>query len=304
VPSGANRVGRILVLGGGGMLGHKLFQVLGDRFPDTWCTLRSRRDETPWRTVPLFQSPRVLEAVDASDLASVDRLLREMRPAVIVNAIGAIKQRVEAQNALTSITINALLPHRIAAVAREWEGRTIHFSTDCVFSGQRGGYTEEDEPDAVDLYGLTKRLGEIAGRSALTLRTSFIGRELQHRESLLEWFLAQDHGQVKGFRRVWWSGVTSSHLAEVVADVIERHHDVHGLYHLSSDRISKYDLLVGLRDGLHLDIDIQPDEGPLCDRSLDGRRWVQTTGYRCPSWDALIRQLADDPTPYATWVSK
>jgi dTDP-4-dehydrorhamnose reductase len=302
VPSGVDRVGKILVLGGGGMLGHKMFQVLGDRYNDTWCTIRSRRTDAAWRAVSLLQSPRVLDSVDASDLNSVDKLLRDMRPAVIVNAIGAIKQRAEAQEVITSITINALLPHRIAAVAQEWGGRVIHFSTDCVFSGKRGRYTEADEADATDLYGKTKHLGEVAHENALTLRTSFIGRELQHHESLLEWLLARNHGKVKGFRRVWWSGVTSNHLAEVVADLIERHPDVRGLYHLSSGRISKYDLLLQLRDGLHLDIDIEPDEGVVSDRSLDGSRWAQATGYQCPSWDVLIRQLADDPTPYATWV--
>ena len=304
MPSGGSTVGKILVLGGGGMLGHKMFQVLGNRYANTWCTLRSRRDELPWRAVPLFQSSRVLDAVDFSDLDVLDKLLRDVRPAVIVNTVGVIKQRAEAQDAIRCIAINALLPHRIAAVAKEWGGRVIHFSTDCVFSGRRGPYAETDEPDATDLYGRTKLLGEVVGENALTLRTSFIGRELQHHDSLLEWFLAQDHRTVRGFRRAWWSGVTSNHLAGVVADLVETHPEVSGLYHLSSGHISKYELLVRLRDGLNIDIAVEPDDTVQCDRSLDGSRFEAATGYQRPSWETLIGQLAADPTPYEAWVEK
>ncbi len=300
--SGTGNVGKILVLGGGGLLGHKLFQVLGQRFPDTWCTLRTRRDEAPWHDVSLYRSSRVIDAVDATDFDSLESLLRDVRPAVIVNAIGAIKQRSEAQDPVTSITVNALLPHRLAAVARDWNGRLIHFSTDCVFSGVKGHYSEADYPDATDLYGKTKHLGEVSTENSVTLRTSFIGRELQHHLSLLDWFLAQQHQTVRGYRRVWWSGVTSNHLAEVVADLIRRHPGISGLYHLSSGRISKYDLLLKLRDGLRLDIEVEPDDTVQCDRSLDGIRFTRATGYQCPSWDTLINQLANDPTPYDAWT--
>jgi dTDP-4-dehydrorhamnose reductase len=304
VSSGTGEVGKILVLGGGGLLGHKMFQILGNRFADTWCTLRSRRNEAPWHSVSLYQSPRVIDAVDASDFVALATLLREVRPAVIVNAIGAIKQRAEAQDAITSIAINSLLPHRLAVVAREWNARLIHFSTDCVFSGAKGCYTEADHPDATDLYGKTKHLGEVSTENVLTFRTSFIGRELQQHLSLLDWFLAQTHHKVKGYRRVWWSGLTSNHLADVVADVIQRHPSISGLYHLCGGRISKYELLVKVRDGLKLDIEVEPDDTIECDRSLDGTRFAHATGYRCPSWDTLIDQLAEDPTPYEAWTDQ
>ncbi len=301
---GVDRDRRILVLGGGGMLGHKMFQALGRRHVDTWCTLRGRRGDPRWQALHLFQSERIRDRVDAMDLSSLDGLLRELRPNVIVNCIGAIKQRAEAREAIASITLNALLPHRLAAVASEWGGRVIHFSTDCVFSGAKGRYMEEDEPDAKDLYGRTKHLGEIDTENAITLRTSFIGREVQHHQSLLEWFLAQDHQKVKGFRRVWWSGVTSNHLAEVVTSVIEKHPDLSGLYQISSGRMSKYELLVKLRDGLNLDIEVTPDDSVECDRSLNGGRFEDATGYKCPSWDDLIGQLAGDQTSYEATVGK
>lgn len=300
MPSGGDRDGRILVLGGGGMLGHKMFQTLSRRFANTWCTLRARRSDPPWCNLALYQSPQVFEGVDAADDRSLSSFLREIRPAVIVNAVGAIKQRPEAQDPIGSITINALLPHRLGALAQEWGGRLIHFSTDCVFSGNLGQYTEASTPDATDLYGRTKHLGEVATENALTLRTSFIGREWQHRDSLLEWFLSQNHGRVKGFTRVWWSGVTTNHLADVVVDLIEHHPRLSGIYQLSSGRISKYDLLVRLRDGLGLDIGVESDNSIQCDRSLDGSHFAAATGYHCPSWETLIAQIADDPTHYST----
>src|SRR6267378_4432581 len=251
---------RILVLGGGGMLGHKMSQILSRRFPDTWCTLRGSATLAPWRSAFAVPPERVIESVDATDFEGFDTVLRRVRPSVVVNCIGAIKQRAEAADAMLAITINSLLPHRVAAVAAEWDGRVIHFSTDCVFSGRRGRYREEDEPDATDLYGKTKYLGELVAPNTVTLRTSFIGRELQHRQSLLEWFLAQEHQRVRGYRQVWWSGVTTNHLAGVVADLIERHSALAGMYHFSSGRISKYELLCKLREGLGLDVAVEPDD--------------------------------------------
>lgn len=304
MPSGANRDVKVLVLGGGGMLGHKMFQVLGHRYPDTWCTLRERRNHSPLGQMALFQSAKVVDGLDAANLEALERLVREIRPAVIVNCIGVIKQRPEAQDVIGSITVNALLPHRLARVASEWDGRLIHFSTDCVFSGRKGQYREADDPDPVDLYGRTKLLGEVAAENALTLRTSFIGRELRHGQSLLEWFLAQNHQKVAGYRRVWWSGTTSNHLAEVVGNLIGNGPPLSGLYQLSGVRLSKYDLLLKLRDGLGLDIEVEPSDTVVCDRSLDGGRFAQATGYRAPSWDSLIAQLMSDPTPYDRWGSQ
>lgn len=296
--TGGAREGAILVLGGGGLLGHKLFQVLGARYPGTWCTLRSSRTQAPWRDLALFDGEQVIDGLDVSDLNALEQVLRELRPRVVINAIGAIKQRAEAQDPVTAITLNALLPHRVSRTVREWDGRVIHFSTDCVFSGRKGGYTEHDDADATDLYGRSKLLGEIGHDNELTLRTSFIGRELVHRQSLLEWLLAQNPGTVKGFTRSWWSGVTSIHLAEIVADLVARDVPLSGLYQVSSGRISKHDLLVRLCDAFGLNITVEPDDAVACDRSLNGSRFAAATGYRFPGWEHLMEQLVNDPTPY------
>jgi dTDP-4-dehydrorhamnose reductase len=291
----------IIVLGGEGMLGHKVFQTLERQFPDTACTVRSRLDEPFYSRIDLYRPERVIAGVDALDLDGLTRLLEERQPDVVVNCIGIIKQRDEAQRAIPSITINSLLPHRLAAAAATWGGRVIHFSTDCVFSGRRGAYVEDDFSDAEDLYGRSKYLGEVGAENALTLRTSIIGRELSEFRSLLEWFLAQKSKEVHGFTRHFWSGVSTNHLATLVGDIIAEHSQLSGVYQVSSGTINKHELLTLLRDAFRLDVEIVPDDREFCDRSLNGDRFREATGYVCPSWAELATELAADPTPYSSW---
>jgi len=287
---------KVLILGGEGMLGHKMVQRLTRNHPDTWWTVRSPASELP---LPFLRSSRCLEGVDARDWPALQRMLEDMQPDVVVNCVGVIKQRAEAHGPIPSIAINALLPHLLADATARWGGRLIHFSTDCVFNGAKGRYTEADQSDADDLYGRSKFLGETTEANALTLRTSMVGRELDHHKSLLDWFLLGGHRRVGGFTRVWWSGVTTNHLADVVGEIIDRHPCLSGLYQVSSGRISKYELLCRIRDAYHLNVEIEPNGSSVNDRSLDGSRFEAATGYHCPSWDRLIEQLVDDPTPYA-----
>ncbi len=290
----------VLVLGARGMLGHKMFQVLRARFPDTVGTIRgATKDELP-RNIDLFQEGNVIGDFNAEDFPALENELSDLQPQVIVNCIGIIKQRPEAIAPIPNITLNALLPHKLARVCDQWGGRLIHFSTDCVFSGKRGGYSEDDPSDAEDLYGKSKFLGEVTTKNAVTLRTSMIGRELAKHKSLLEWFLSQNHKKVPGFKRALYSGVTTNHLAEVVGDVIEYHPKLSGLYQVTGQTISKYDLLCLLRDAYDLDIDVVPDEAFFCDRSMNGDKFRRATGHVCPPWPELAAQLANDPTPYDT----
>jgi dTDP-4-dehydrorhamnose reductase len=284
------------------MLGHKMFQRLRQDFPDTYCTLHGPADARPFDTVPLFHDSKVFDRIDVLQTARFYDLLRRLRPQFIVNCVGVIKQRPDAKSPVTGIRINALLPHELAEVSGEWGGRLIHFSTDCVFSGRRGRYTEEDVSDAEDLYGRTKFLGEVSRPNALTLRTSIIGRELTHHQSLLDWFISQNHKTVPGFTRAIYSGVTTLHLTEVVAALIADRSALHGLYQLASPPISKHDLLVLIKQAYRLDIDIVPDDRFMCDRSMSGARFDAATGHRCPSWPDMVAQLAADPTPYNEWL--
>jgi dTDP-4-dehydrorhamnose reductase len=295
----------IVVLGGDGMLGHKMFQTLGRRFPGTHCTLRSCRTDARLARIPLFQADGVIDGLDVTDEDACRRMLEARRPDVVINCVGVIKQRDAAQDPIPSLTINALLPHKLAAWLRPANARLIHFSTDCVFSGDRGGYGDDDPPDAQDLYGRSKSLGEVRGAPhALTLRTSIIGRELFHHQSLLDWFLAQRGRTVRGFSRVIYSGVTTNHLATLVGDIIERHRDLSGLYQVASAPISKHDLLQLLKQAYDLDVEILADPTVVSDRSLNGERFAAATGYRCPPWPRLVAELAADPTPYADWVDQ
>jgi dTDP-4-dehydrorhamnose reductase len=293
---------KTLILGGTGQLGHKLFQQLGRRFPETMCTVRGRIKGSPYCRVPLFQAGRVVEGIDVSDSGKLERLLLQLRPDFIVNCIGVIKQRDAITSHIATITINSLLPHQLAKLSSDWGGRLIHFSTDCVFSGRRGMYKESDLSDAEDLYGKTKFLGETAEANALTIRTSIIGRELACHHSLLEWFLSNEGGSIKGYRKSIYSGVTTNHLAEVVTNIILTYPLLRGVYQVVGDPISKYELLCLLRDAYSVNVTIESVDGENLDRSMDGSRFKQMTGYICPTWPILVEQLATDPTPYEQWL--
>ena len=280
------------------MLGHKLFQRLKKSHPDTCCTIRGLIHDDPLNNIGIFGPGHVIENCDVADWPGLHRLLSRLRPNILVNCVGVIKQRPEALEPLPSIEINALLPHRLAAMCQSWGGRLIHFSTDCVFSGLRGNYTEEDPSDAKDLYGRSKFLGEVSADGAITLRTSIIGRELGHRGSLLEWFLKREGQRISGYTRAMFSGVTTTYLSQVVENLIADFPRLAGVYQVTGSTISKFDLLGLLRDAYQLDVDIIPDDTFVCDRSMKGDKFVQATGYACPDWRSLVVELASDDTPY------
>jgi dTDP-4-dehydrorhamnose reductase len=293
---------RVLILGGSGMLGHKLLAGLRAAGHDVSCTLREDRGSSPLAKLPLFEGSKVFWGIDVIDWPSVRVLLKAQQPEVVINAVGIIKQRQLATSAIPSIQINALLPHQLADTLAGWGGRLIHFSSDCVFSGSRGNYTEQDNCDADDLYGRSKFLGEVTGAAnAVTLRSSIIGRELHHHQSLLDWFLSQNHQSVKGFTRVIYSGLTTNEFVTVVDRIIRRHPQLAGLYQVASEPLSKHDLLRLIADAFHLDVDIVPTGEPFSDRSFSGAKFTAATGYVPPKWPALIAALASDDTPYDQW---
>ena len=251
----------------------------------------------------IFDPARTVDGVDVANFDSLVDAVRRARPTVIVNAIGIVKQLEAAHDPVASISINSLLPHRLAALGAAAGARVVHVSTDCVFSGRKGAYTEGDQSDAEDLYGRSKYLGEIAGDNSLTLRTSVIGRELSGATGLVEWFLKNRNGAVKGFTRAIYSGVTTDAFAAALANVLTDHSHLSGVYQLASEPITKYALLCLLRDGYGTATSIEPEPEPVIDRSLNGARFRAATGYVAPSWHEMIAALASDPTPYDTWRS-
>jgi len=277
------------------MLGHKLWQKFSERF-DAHVTFRGAAKA--YAHTGLFDASRSIGGVSAQDFDSVARAFATVRPEAIVNCIGIVKQDAAAKDPLTSITVNSLFPHRLAQLARASGARLIHLSTDCVFSGRAGSYDESARADAEDLYGRTKLLGEVSGPGALTVRTSMIGRELSGAHGLVEWFLSQKGERVRGFKRAVFSGFTTLALAEILADIIERRPELEGVWNVAAEPINKFDLLTLVRDHYGLDIEIEPDENFVCDRSLDGRRFRETTGFEPPAWSLMVEQMRRDSTPY------
>jgi dTDP-4-dehydrorhamnose reductase len=280
---------RILILGGDGMLGHQLFKHLGVNH-DVRVTLRRELDA--YRELDLFKPDNAYAEIDAQDIDSLMEAAGDFRPQAIINAIGLVKQRDQAKAHMASLEINALLPHRLALLCKAIGARLVHMSTDCVFSGRKGAYIETDPSDADDLYGRTKFLGELHDEHCVTLRTSIIGLELSRRTGLVEWFLAQK-GSIKGYRRAIYTGFTTVEIARVIERVLLEHKELHGVWHVASVPINKYELLSLLSDKLkRADIEIDPDDNFVCGRSLDGTRFTQATSYAAPSWDAMLVELA------------
>jgi len=281
---------RILILGGSGMLGHRLWVDLNKQY-ETWVTIRGNANEFP--NTPDFPRKLIRENVDALNFDQVTRALASIQPDLVINCIGLIKQMGHlARDPLFSISLNAMLPHRISMICRVAKIRMIHISTDCVFSGKKGNYTEEDQSDAEDIYGRTKFLGEVSYPHCVTLRTSIIGRELKNKLGLIEWFLAQK-GQINGYTKAIYSGFTTDELSRIIQNYVIPNPKLSGVYHVSSNPISKYDLLQLTKSAFHrTDIDILPEEQFFSDRSLNSTRFRSFTGYNPPTWEEMINELA------------
>lgn len=277
---------KVLILGGSGMLGHQLYRKMRERF-DTYATVRRISSSLPSYFDPL----KLVEGVDAVDFDSVIQAVGKVHPDVVVNCIGVVKQQSSAKDPITCLSINSLFPHRLARLCQAVRARLIHVSTDCVFSGKKGNYSEGDFPDAEDLYGRSKLLGEVHGAGGLTLRTSIIGRELGTRQGLVEWFLSNQGKKVNGYRKAIFSGLTTVALSELIARIITSHPELNGLWHVASEPINKFELISLVRDIFAADIAIEPEDQFFCDRSLCDSRFRSATGWAPPEWPAMIQAM-------------
>lgn len=289
---------KILIFGGSGMLGHKLVQILKDRF-QVLTTLRS--EMLAYDKYGIFERPYTYENIAAGNYEQIKGIIDENTPDVIINAIGVIKQLPSSNDIIKTLTINSIFPHQLSELAKEVNARLICISTDCVFSGKIGNYNEDDITDAYDLYGKSKNLGEVLDENSLTIRTSIIGRELATSHSLVEWFLSNTGKNIKGYKNAFFSGFPTIILAEIIADLIVNHKKLSGLYHVSSESISKFDLLELLKREYQVRIKIEPSEDFRIDRSLDSSKFRNATGFKPLSWEEMIKIMAADPTPYEKW---
>jgi len=289
---------KVLIVGGSGMLGHKLTQVLQEKF-DLWTTFRS--DYRKYEKYGIFNEDKIISNVAIEDLSSVEAAVKQVEPDVIVNAIGIIKQTTSATDVIKTLTVNAIFPHQLAETANRLGARLITVGTDCVFSGKSGKYTETDLPDAADLYGKSKNLGEVTADDCLTLRTSIIGRELDTAHGLVEWFLSNEGKSVKGFTKAVFSGFPTLILSEIIGDVIENHRNLQGLFHVSSAPVNKYDLLESIKKAYGANTEIEPFDDFEIDRSLDSTKFRAATGFKPMDWEEMIDRMAADNAAYENY---
>lgn len=279
---------KVLVIGASGMIGSTVLRVLSKN--KNWQVFGSVRDESVKRFFSVSIGERLIAEIDVEHPDALVKVLDQIRPDVVVNCAGLTKHKPEAEDPLVSIPINTLMPHRLAGLCKLVGARLIHVSTDCVFSGEKGSYTEDDFADARDGYGKSKALGEVDYPHAITLRTSTIGHELQSTYGLLDWFLSQQ-GRCKGYTRAVFSGLPTVVFAQVVRDVVIPHTELSGLYHVAAKPINKFDLLKMIADVYGKTIDIVPDDKLVIDRSLDAGRLHSATGYVAPEWPELIKLM-------------
>ncbi|MBK6721956.1 MAG: SDR family oxidoreductase [Acidobacteria bacterium] len=289
---------RVLILGGNGMLGHKLVQILGSEF-ETFSTIR--RELPAVERFGIFDRERTITNVDVTSERQVVDVIDRVRPDVVINCVGIIKQITSTPE--TMVQINTVLPRKLAELSAKYHFRLILISTDCVFAGSKGNYSEADVPDADDIYGKTKLRGEVVAPNCLTIRTSMFGRELDSSHSLIEWFLSMRNQTISGFTRAIYSGFSTIVLSEIISSLIKDRADLSGLYHISSDPISKFELLELVNDAFEANVTIKPDDSLIIDRSLDSTKFRSETGFVPPTWPEMIKLMAADTTPYESFHS-
>jgi dTDP-4-dehydrorhamnose reductase len=280
---------KILILGVTGMVGNTIFKYFGSK-NDFHVTGTLRNTDS----LSLFQDKdrsRLLANIDILDQDSLISTFDQVRPELVINCSGLVKQHDEANDPLVALPINSLLPHRLDRLCSLFGTRLIHFSTDCVFSGKKGMYCESDLSDATDLYGKSKFIGEIFDSpTTITMRKSVIGHELNSNNGLIEWFLSQS-GTVTGYKKAIFSGMPTVELARIVEQYVIPRPELHGLYHVSVEPIDKMSLLKLVAKEYGKNIEIIPEEKISIDRSLDSSRFRKITGYSPPSWTDLINLM-------------
>ncbi len=286
---------KLLIFGGTGMLGHTLVRTMSNYF-DVLATIRGGFDSVAH--LGIFDEGRTIENVDATQIDTVERAFDIAQPEIVINSIGLIKHKLAESEPSETIYLNSTFPQHLARISRDRGARLISISTDCVYDGRKGNYSEDDLPNASDLYGTSKVGGEVNDGRALVIRTSIIGRELSPGHSIVEWFLKHRGGRIDGFTKAIYSGFPAHILSDIISDIIRNHSDLTGLYHISSDPISKFDLLRLLNRYYDAGIEIEPREVPEIDRSLDSTRFRQLTGFVPLPWEEMISQMASDPFPY------
>ena len=281
---------KLLIIGVNGMLGNCLFKYFVERTNIRTYGLLRNKKKAP-NSYKYFKSERIMEK-DFLDINNLDKILNDLKPNIIFNCTGIVKQNPLSKDLESSIKVNSLFPHLLNKLTLKFKARLIHFSTDCVFSGLKGNYLENDFADANDIYGRSKFLGEISSEGNITIRTSFIGKELGTNRALLNWFLSQKE-KIKGYRNAIYSGLTTLEIAKVLDKYVIPNPDLQGLYHLSADNIDKYSLLSLLNEVYKKHLFIEEDLNIRIDRSLNSYKFRNETGYKPLQWEKAIEEMRE-----------
>lgn len=283
---------RILVLGVSGLIGHQLFKQLS-RNHKTFGTLH--KSKQGYGNLKLLAGYNIIENVDVNNFEFLRGIISTVNPDVILNCVGITKRKINTDNMLETLQVNALFPHKLAEWALTTKKRVIHFSTDCVFNGKTGNYTEDSLTTAEDFYGRTKALGEIKYSHTLTIRSSFIGRELFDKTELLEWFLAQDGKIINGFKKTFYSGVSTIYMSKIVNKIITEYPNLSGLYQLAPEKpISKHELLCIAKKAFNINVEILPDELQIHNPTLNSTKLRKEINLAVPPWEEMMKELAQE----------
>ena len=280
---------KILIIGASGMLGSTLLRYFSLK-DDTYICYGTIRSIESIKGIKNIDQLNLLKNIDALDLISLKKVFEEIKPNIVINCIGIIKQLEASQDMVECLKINSLFPHQLASICLEFNSRLIHLSTDCVFSGKKGMYKESDLPDAQDIYGLTKRLGEVEYDHSITIRTSIIGHELQSNKSLLNWFLSQKDC-IEGYKNAIFSGLPTLEIAKIIDEFIIPNNSIKGLHHVSAEPINKYRLLSIIKEVYQKEIEIKENNKYIIDKSLDSAIFRNLTGYAPKDWKLLIKEM-------------
>jgi dTDP-4-dehydrorhamnose reductase len=283
---------QVLVLGATGMLGHVVFRFMSSAGHHVSGTVRSTHPPVKTASTGTAEA-RYITGIDVLNTDQLTQVMRNVKPDIVINCVGLIKQHSDGADTVQALMINAVYPNQLAKICDAFSARLIHISTDCVFTGKTGNYKETDIADARDVYGLSKFLGEIHTSNAITLRTSIIGPEQQTNRGLLEWFLSQeDH--CKGYTNAIFSGVPTIILSEIIEQEILTRPALTGLFHIASEPISKHLLLGKIAHVYNKSIQIEPDDKLKIDRSLNAQKFEAATGYRTPDWTYMLQRMEQE----------
>jgi dTDP-4-dehydrorhamnose reductase len=267
---------KILILGSDGMAGHIIADYLTEKGHAVFTTTRKNTDEKNSH-FDVIENYKELE-----------NILNKVKPEIVINCIGMLNKFTE-ENKAGAVLINSFLPHYIDSLSEKYNFKFVHISTDCVFSGEKGDYIETDFADAASFYGKSKALGEVNNEKNLTFRTSIVGPDINpNGAGLFQWFMKQE-GEIKGFSKVIWTGVTTLELAKAIEKSFDL--NITGLYHLvNNQKINKYDLLVLFKKYMGKDIVIEKDDTYVSDKSLINTR--TDFDLKIPSYEKMVEEMS------------